>query len=108
MYLKSLLQKAKVSRANLIALHLETKKHKTGKNKTRKDKKLRDKCPFCDYTSKKNQTMEQHILNKHATKSERREKFPYYCNDCDFGTFHELMYSIHIASPKHLGSINKD
>jgi hypothetical protein len=83
-------------------VHMNTEKHKTGKNKTRTDKKVLDKCPNCDYTTKSNMAMVQHILNNHSTKKERSEKYKYYCNSCNFGTFSEKLYDTHILSKKHI------
>jgi hypothetical protein len=89
-------------------IHLETEKHKTGKNKTRIDKKLKDKCPHCDFTCKKNLSMEQHILNKHASKKERKEQCRFYCEECDYGTFNKYSYDNHLSLQSHLRAIKKD
>jgi hypothetical protein len=83
-----------------LEAHLKTEKHKTGKNKVRFDKKLKDKCPHCDYTSIYYQTMEQHILNKHASIKERREQFTYYCR--------QDQYEKHTSSSKHLRMMKKE
>jgi hypothetical protein len=88
--------------------HLETVKHKTGKNKTRCDKKLIDVCPDCGYTTKSNMSMTQHILNKHSTIKERKEKFKYYCELCDFGEFRQGTFNNHLSQSRHQRMINKE
>ena len=45
--------------------------------------------------------MLKHILNKHSTKDERKEKFKYYCELCDFGTFSKDTMEVHNNSTKH-------
>ena len=82
--------------------HISTELHKTGQKKSRSDKKRPDKCPQCDYTSNRNLNIVQHILNTHATKEERKAKFKYYCEICDFGTFTKRFYDSHIKSQKHV------
>ncbi len=81
--------------------HIITEKHITGKRKIRCDKKVLDKCPDCDYTTKNNINMQQHILNIHSTREERKEKFKYYCEYCDFGNFIKSIYDNHLETAKH-------
>ena len=45
--------------------------------------------------------MLKHILNKHSTKEERKEKFKYYCECCDFGVFVKSMMDTHLNTNKH-------
>ena len=85
--------------------HIETELHKTGKRKTRLDKKCIDKCPFCTYNSKGNTNMKQHILNDHGTTEERKTKFKYYCDCCDYGTFAKSLYEKHTQTQKHINFI---
>jgi hypothetical protein len=81
--------------------HLLSGKHLTGKRTTRCDKKILDKCPNCDYITKSITNMNLHILNNHSTKDERKNKFKYYCELCDYGTFGKSLYENHIKSEKH-------
>lgn len=37
--------------------------------------------------------MNQHILNEHSAKEERKLKFRHYCSCCDFGTFLKDLFS---------------
>ena len=69
--------------------HTETVLHQTGKRKVRSDRKRLDKCPHCEYVSNVacNVNMKQHILNYHSTLEEKKEKFKYYCENCDYGCF---------------------
>lgn len=87
---------------SLWTRHISTQLHKTGTKKTRSDKKCPDKCPHCDYTSTRNLNIVQHTLNTHATKEERKQKFKYYCEICDFGTFTKRFYDSHVKSQKHV------
>jgi hypothetical protein len=88
--------------------HLLTEKHKTGKRKTRTDKIRKDKCEECDYTSQSYASMERHVLNKHASIKERKEKFKYYCECCDFGTFRQEQYEKHISLLSHSRMMKKE
>lgn len=60
-----------------------------------------DKCPHCDYTSNTNTGMNTHILNNHSTKEEKKLKYNYYCEYCDYGSFSKPLYEKHIKSNKH-------
>jgi hypothetical protein len=81
--------------------HCDTELHKTGKRKQRTDKKNTGKCKDCDYFTNNNTNMIKHVLNKHSTKVERKEKFKYYCEICDFGTFSKNTIEKHNNSEKH-------
>lgn len=81
--------------------HIKTDLHKTGKRKTRTDKKEVGKCNKCDYITNNHTTMLKHILNKHSTIEERKQKFKFYCELCDFGSFSKDTFDIHINSDKH-------
>jgi hypothetical protein len=89
-------------------VHLKTVKHITGKRKIRCDKKISDKCPDCEYTTKCYMAMMTHILNKHASTKERKEKFKYYCECCNFGTFKMNQYDKHMLSSSHMRMIKKE
>lgn len=82
--------------------HINREFHKTGKRKTRSDKLCTNKCFQCDYITKSNTNLKQHILNLHGTKEERKQQFKYYCDYCDYGTFAKPFYEKHIKTPKHL------
>jgi hypothetical protein len=82
--------------------HLETEIHKTGKRKTRSNKKCDlYECNKCDFTSKKEHNYFTHFLHNHATKEEKKLKFRFYCDNCDFGTFTESEYNKHVNTNKH-------
>jgi len=81
--------------------HLTTQLHKTGKRKTRSDKKVPDKCPHCLYTSKVNTDMQTHIITKHMSQDEQKEKFPFYCDHCKQGVLYKSQYDRHLDSTKH-------
>jgi hypothetical protein len=82
-------------------IHLSTEKHKTGKNAIRCDKKYPIKCPKCEYEPKSNTNYLQHALIYHSTKEERKEKFSFYCEKCDYGCFAIKSFEIHQNSKKH-------
>jgi hypothetical protein len=81
--------------------HCERESHKTGKRKTRTDKKEVGKCKDCDYNTTNYTNMLKHILNKHSTREERKEKFKFYCELCDFGSFSKDTIEVHNNSEKH-------
>ena len=81
--------------------HCDTELHKTGKRKKRTDKKEVGKCKQCNYETNGYTTMLKHILNKHSTKEERKNKFKHYCELCDFGTFSKDTFEVHNNSEKH-------
>jgi hypothetical protein len=81
--------------------HVNTEMHKTGKKKIRSDKICIEQCPECDYQSKINTNMRQHILNNHVSKEEKEKEFTYYCKYCDFGAFSKPLYTEHIKTKKH-------
>ena len=82
-------------------IHCDTELHKTGKRKKRTDKTEVGQCKQCDYCTENYSLMLKHILNKHATIEERKEKFKYYCELCDFGTFSVDTFNVHNNSDKH-------
>ena len=84
--------------------HLQTEKHKTGKRGIRSDKKYPEKCEECNYKPSGNTNYMQHKLNYHATKEERKEKFKYYCEKCDFGTFLKQIYETHTKTETEVKS----
>ncbi len=60
-----------------------------------------DKCPYCVYNSTSSTGMKLHILNNHSTKEDRKKKFNYFCEYCDYGSFSEPLYKKHIETEKH-------
>jgi ribosomal protein L35 len=82
--------------------HINSKRHTGEKCKERNDKILSEKYKSCDYKPTKTTNMKLHYLNKHATKEERRNRFIFYCEKCDFGCFVEILYSRHLETKKHL------
>ena len=81
--------------------HISTEFHKTGKRKIRSDKKYNEKCSYCEYVTNGNTNMKQHILNEHGTSEERKSKFKYYCDYCDYGTFAKSFFEKHKQTKKH-------
>jgi hypothetical protein len=90
----------------LYEKHLQTGKHITGKNSVRNDKKYPEKCEFCDYKPTNNRRYIQHKLIYHSTKEEKKDKFKFYCEKCNFGTYSEILYKKHTDSKKHIMAIN--
>jgi hypothetical protein len=37
----------------------------------------------------------------HSSKTTRKEKFKYFCEKCDFGTFSEILFNKHKTTKKH-------
>ena len=86
---------------NSYEKHLKSELHLTGKRKIRNDKKIPDKCPHCLYTTKVNTDMQTHIISKHMTQEEQKEKFTYYCDYCKWGVLYKSQYDNHLESIKH-------
>jgi hypothetical protein len=89
-------------------IHANTSKHKNGIRKIRSDCKEPLKCTKCDYKTKNKTTMIQHELNEHASIEERKSKFRYYCNVCDYGTFSIDLYNNHNKNKKHTKKIENN
>jgi len=86
--------------------HMNSNKHKNGGiRKQRPDKQLDTKCPHCPFEIKNSSNMLTHILTKHSTPEERKEKFKHYCEKCDFGTFTEILFNRHEETQKHNSKI---
>jgi hypothetical protein len=81
--------------------HMITEKHMMGIKAKRCDKKYPEKCPECDYKPVDNKSYIQHTLNFHSSKTARKEKFKYFCEKCDFGTFSEILFNKHKTTKKH-------
>ena len=82
-------------------IHVSSEKHTNGKRAIRCDKKYPEKCPKCNYKPTGYTTFLQHTLINHSTKEERKEKFPYFCEKCDYGTFSEKYFDNHKKTDKH-------
>jgi hypothetical protein len=84
--------------------HIETKKHNNdGKVLRENIKKPCDrKCDKCDFIGKHNVALRTHYLTKHGTTEERENEFPYYCKDCDVGSFVKMLLDRHLKSNKHI------
>ncbi len=83
-------------------IHINSEKHKTGKRKKRSDYKETRNCDKCEYETRNETLLKQHILNEHSNKKERLEGFKYYCKKCDMGTFSNAIYEKHIKTEKHI------
>ena len=83
-------------------IHISSEKHVNGNRAIRCDKKYPEKCPKCDYKPTGYTTFLQHTLIYHSTKEERKEKFKYFCENCDYGTFSESYFNTHKKTEKHI------
>lgn len=82
--------------------HIKTELHVTGKRKKRSDyNEELHKCKNCNYETKNTTTMKTHILNKHSTLEDRKNKFSYFCVFCNFGSFYSDIYNVHVNTEKH-------
>lgn len=83
--------------------HIKTELHITGKKKRRSDYKEPFKCDNddCNYETKNAVTMKIHKLNKHSSKQIKEQEFTHYCKNCDYGSFSEDSFNIHIKTIKH-------
>lgn len=81
--------------------HIKTTLHITGKKKRRSDYKDPFKCDDCEYETKNIVTMKIHKLNKHSTIEERKSEFTHYCEYCNYGSFSQDSYNLHLNSIKH-------
>lgn len=88
---------------NSYEKHTKSTLHITGKRKARSDKKNISgfKCDVCGYKSNNEFNYKGHYLNNHGTKEEKKKEFKYYCECCDFGTFVDTCYNLHIETKKH-------
>ncbi len=59
------------------------------------------KCPACEFKTKKTTDLESHYLNNHATIEEKKERYKFYCKDCNFGNQYEAKYTQHLQTKKH-------
>ena len=83
--------------------HLMSQKHITGRITRNKPSKDPSSCTICNnYKTKNTFNMQTHILNNHSTASDRKEKYKYYCDVCDFGVFSEDVINKHIQTKKHI------
>lgn len=82
-------------------IHLSTEKHKNGKKAIRCDRKYPGKCSKCNYKPKSNTNYLQHTLRYHSSKKERKEKFTYFCDKCDYGSFCKKSFETHQETEKH-------
>ena len=83
--------------------HILTGKHING-HITRTKKEIQPlTCTICNnYKTINSFNMQTHVLNHHSTSEERKEKYPYYCDVCDFGVFSEASINKHIQTKKHI------
>ncbi len=80
--------------------HLRSVLHQTGERKERSDKKNK-KCEICGYICSTDKNLKSHKLVNHLTKEDRKEKFKYYCEICDYGNDCKVLYDKHLISKKH-------
>lgn len=80
--------------------HIETIKHINNGIKIRKITRNK-KCEICDYEAKNYSAIRNHYLSKHGTKEERKKEYPYYCVNCDSGTYTKCIFTKHCNSIKH-------
>lgn len=83
--------------------HINSDKHMNdGKRKPRSDKVFNPQCQHCEYKTTRNTNMKLHYLNHHSDKEERKKKFKYYCEECDFGHFTKALYKAHLEAKHNL------
>ncbi len=64
-------------------------------------------CDQCnDFQTKNKYNYISHQLNYHSTKEERKEKYKFYCDTCDFGVFSKKLIDIHVKTKKHSNLVN--
>ena len=81
---------------NSILLHNNTNFHITG------EKKITNyKCELCDFETVNKNNFLTHKLNNHSNTDERKEKFKFYCEKCNFGVFTESMFIKHCNTKYH-------
>jgi len=82
--------------------HCSSYKHKNnGIKKIRSDKQLNPICDLCGYFSNNLTNMKTHQLTKHSSNVDRKNKFTFYCDLCDFGTFTNILFKRHVETVKH-------
>ncbi len=84
--------------------HITTILHNTGTRGIRL-KKVIYKCEKCNYETTNNNNYLCHNLNNHSSKDERKNKFKFYCDNCDFGCFSKTGYDKHLKSKIHIRKI---
>ena len=64
---------------------------------------LLEKCKALGITKCKSKNKAEliQLINNHSTKEERKDKFKYYCECCDFGVFVKSMMDTHLNTNKH-------
>lgn len=82
--------------------HCKSTLHLTGKRKARSDK-LSDGyvCILCNYKTINKLNYDQHILNNHSSAEDKKNKFKYFCEKCNFGINTENLYKKHCDTNKH-------
>lgn len=81
-------------------IHINSLKHKNGGIRPRKF--LSPKCDLCPFESNNASYMNEHILNKHFDKEKRKKESKYYCNECDFGSYSQIVFNKHLETVKHI------
>lgn len=87
--------------------HLRSILHQTGEKKIRSDKK-ENKCDRCEKSFSSQQSLKNHILNKHLdVKKEINIKkeiteYKHYCKYCNLGSDIKSNYEKHLESKKHI------
>ncbi len=89
--------------------HIEGNKHLTGKRKERIDKnknrvedKIKYECKICNITFNHITNYKCHNLNNHSTIEIRKKEFPFYCIECDVGTFSKAKFDSHCQTKIHI------
>lgn len=80
--------------------HCKSTKHITGERKERINKKNYN-CSICNYETINKNNYQQHMLNNHTTNEDRKAKFKYFCEPCNFGIQVESLYTKHCGTNKH-------
>lgn len=87
-------------------IHINREIHLFGIKKKRSDLKDPFKCEKCDYQSKNKIILIQHYLNYHGNFEERKNKFKFFCEYCNYGTFAKSFIEKHNNSKKHNNNKN--
>lgn len=84
------------------------RKPRSDKGKKRKGALTVHKCPKCDFSSSAKDATLVHYLNYHAGPAERKLKYKYYCELCDFGVMFKGAFTVHQKTKKHQFKVQLD
>ena len=83
-------------------IHCKTSKHLNEKKYKDRLKREVFVCESCKTFKTRNKNLfSAHLLSYHSTSEERKNGYPYYCDLCDIGVFHNSLYEKHLCTSKH-------